>query len=78
MYSRQHYNDLSKTLSESKPQYYDARALTQWIKDTVAIARALYNGSNFDSNGNRTFDMIKFLKACDVELEWSQLTPLLT
>jgi uncharacterized protein YukE len=66
-----HFEAIAATLRAVKPTYRgeggnspQAAELKQWSETVRAMAELCHESSNFTGNGNRAFDLERFLKAC--------------
>ena len=63
-----HFDALAFALKQERPQpHWSPNKMTQWELDVRAVAEVCHGASNFTPNGNRAFDMDRFLKAAGLE-----------
>lgn len=68
--SRKDYEAIADGLRRTRPVRRDPdsgheRERDQWRHDVDAVARALYDTSGLTPNGNRRFDIDRFVAACE-------------
>ena len=63
------FDALARALEQQRPAKNWENKRQQWEADVAAIAEVCHDASNFTPNGNRAFDMDRFLKACGLEKE---------
>lgn len=67
--SRKDYEAIADGLARTRPEpdgtHVTERERVQWRHDVDAIAHALHDTSGLTGNGNRRFDIERFVVACE-------------
>lgn len=63
--TRKDYEAVAAGLRRTRPESDNGATYLQWRRDVDAVARVLHDTGGLNVNGNRRFDIDRFVAACE-------------